>query len=313
MNRITGGQASVEFILVLGVIIAIFAVLSYLVYEMYVKSNDLKVYIFGTRLANHISDEVNTVNAVGDGHSSYFDVPGTLYGSREYTISFYRNESSVFIEGSSFTVGANLTYSSPMSTSQVHCLLPECNDVCNKSENEECLEVNGTRRIRVVKYAGKVYLTPTRNVEQGDVQFDVTPFDGSGNPDFLNPPGYVRNGGEKWNVMYIYRNLDDDSVGIAWNMNLSSGEKTTVALTEVMGDQMARNGNTDPESGENEWIWTGNTPGGYEIRGAYLLFSGGFRLCIVPNGMPSEDWTLISYDGTVNVLDKNKKVCITYP
>ncbi|MFH0862088.1 MAG: hypothetical protein V1875_03565 [Candidatus Altiarchaeota archaeon] len=172
------GQASIESMFVLGVLLMIFVMLGYTVFKNYVKSTDLKLHIAGARLSNVIADQINDLNALGDGYSSSFTLPETMVGGVKYTVNFYENESSVFVEGGGFSSGEELRFSSPLSTSRVHCIMPQCNYTCNKSSSEECLNVTGGVQMRLVKYAGRIYVTPTNNVLQDSTGGFVAAFEG---------------------------------------------------------------------------------------------------------------------------------------
>ncbi|MFH1055405.1 MAG: hypothetical protein V1744_04855 [Candidatus Altiarchaeota archaeon] len=313
MDKRKTGQVSIEFLVVMGIILTVLIILGFMVYRTYVKSSDLKVYIYGARLGNHITDGINTINAIGDGHSTVIRVPKALYGDRRYTVSFFENESTVFVEGGTFTIGNSLTYSSPISTGQVHCLLHECYYTCNRTSTEECLNVSEQMDVRLTKYSGKIYLTPMSNVMQDGVGSYLAPYSAEGDPDPYNPPDFVREGGEEWNVMYVHRNLEDDSLSLVFSVNLTESLTAKMNFSEMLGDVVDTESN-EPEEMVLEFLppadWRRDPLGG--IDGGYIKFKEGFRMCVTPLAVPS-DWMVLSSDGRHIPLDNTKDVCVTYP
>lgn len=302
---------------ILGVTLIIFIMLGYIVYRNYVKSSDLKVYIFGAHLANHLADNINTLNAVGMGYETKIMMPEKLYGHRDYKVSFFENESSVFLTGSSFAKGHELTFSAPISMSSIHCLLPQCNGSCNKSSIEECFEVNETMTIRLVRYVDGIYLTPEHHVRQGNLRGFVAAYVGEHEIDAGNPEGLVWEVGDKWNAMYVYRNLVNETVSLVFRVNLSNSERARMDFTELIGDVVdVKSNDTGPDeldlNAEPEARWVG-TGGAYDRDGGAIRFKGGFNICIDPNQMPTQDWMLLSSDGHHIILDKAEVICITYP
>jgi len=320
MDKSNKGQASIEILVGLGIVLMILIIMGQLVYRSYAKSNDLKVYIFGARLANNVADDINVVNAVGEGYSTRILLPPSLFGSRNYTVNFFKNESFVFVEGSSFSTGDTLTYSSPISTGRVHCLLKGCSSGCNRTSSQECLPVNDGMSFRVVKYAGETYLTEDYNVVSEGISSFAVPFSGETDQDPMNPPGYVRQAGDPWNVIYVFRNLGDDSLSLVFSMNLTNGEKARMTLDELRGNVVWVKSNDAPPQPEfnldaqPQAMWTTeNQP--EDVDGGAIKFSGGFHVCVIPTEslMPTQDWIMLSADGNNIVLDKSERVCITYP
>ena len=316
-TRCQSGQAGIEFMVILGVTLLIFIMLGYMVFQNHLKSSDLKVYISGVHLANHISDSINTLNAVGLGYSTTLSIPDTLYGHRDYRISFFENESSVFVTGSSFAKGHELTYSSPVSTSSINCLLSQCEGRCNGSAAEECLRVNGSMTIRLVRYVDGIYLTPEHNVRQGNMGEHITAYTGEKDIDPDAPEDFLWRAGDKWNAMYVYRNLADETVSLVFRMNLSGSERARMDFTELMGEvvEVKSNDTGPPEldlEAEPEANWM-NGGGSYDIDGGVIKFRGGFNICIDPDQMPAQEWVLLNPDGSSIILDKSETVCITYP
>lgn len=307
------GQASIEFMTVLGITLLIFIMLGLYVYQNYVKSADLKTYIYGQRLSNHIADSLNTINTVSDGHSSSFSVPERLEGSRRYTINFYGDESSVFVEGSSLASGRPLVYSSPITSVNIRCMIPECDSICNKSSDHICIQVNNTFDIRLSRHAGAIYMMPKYNVLQGENMFFAVPYYGEGHMDAdVEPPmAYeAADSQRRWNIIYIYRNLEDESTTLAISANLTNDERIIIDIKRLMGDVVQTSGVDLLASPEIHLKHSGD----WEVKGAKIRFAGGFMACLDPYPyMTSQDWTFMVRGGPHIKLERGEEICIGYP
>ncbi|MBD3388486.1 MAG: class III signal peptide-containing protein [Candidatus Altiarchaeales archaeon] len=316
------GQVSIEFMIVLGIVLTIFIILGYIVYRNYVKTSDLKVYIYGVRLANHIADNINTINAVGEGHSTSFSLPPSLYGNRGYSVSFYENSSTVYVVGTSFSRGGGaVTFSSPISTANINCLLGECNMGCNTSRVEQCIAVNRSLDIRLVKYQGGIYMTQENNVMQASSEGSISPFTGEGDVTVGSIPSFVEVG-EDWNVMYVHHNRLDDTVSLVISLNITSGDAAEYNIYDMVGEVLEVQSNeADPQNPEFslsrplEGAWNNDLGGLGDVDGAVLKFRDGFHLCIESGSgtMTSSDWKVVSSDGSSMLLDKEEDVCLAYP
>jgi hypothetical protein len=318
MTKPNEGQASIELMVVVGILLTVFIILGYIVYKNYVRTADLKIYIYGTRLANHMADQINAVNAVGNGYSTVFKVPETLYGSRNYTVNFYRGESSLFIEGSSFSTGGDLKFPSPLSTSNIHCLMDQCANKCNSTTEEECVQVNETMRIRAVKHEGGIYLTPEYNVMQPPMGEFIVPFEGGYDPDPERVEEFAKDATDRWNVIYLYHNTVNDTTSLVFSLNLTTGDTARMYFHNIIGD--IRDVKTNdalptPELKLDAYPpaeWKGSGPD--DIDGGVITFKGGFHICVEPGEyMPSYNWRILSSDGRRIALDPTEEVCITYP
>ena len=314
------GQASLEFIMVLGVIMTMFITLGVLVFNNYVKTEDLKIYISGQRLVNHVADNINTLNAVADGHSTNFVLPPNLYGLRMYTVNFFENESTMYIEGSAFTSGREIIYSAPVTTNRVHCLLSECIDRCNRSSDQTCLQVNDTVDVRIAKYMGGIYMLQTHNVIQDDLKQFVTPFLADADLNLDVPENFVLDSeGHRFNVVYIRRDTREDALSLVFAVNLSGGDEMMFDVQHWRGDLVDVTSNDGfPLNEFNlDAIPTGDfsQSGAWDVDGAEIKFRGGFSACIrpYPTHFPVPDWTFLSSDGNHITLEKNEVVCVAYP
>jgi hypothetical protein len=320
MDKVKRGQSGLEFMIVLSLVMVVFMIVGYIIYRDYVKSNDLKIYISGVRLANHIADQISAINAVQDGHSTKLILPRSVYGGINYTVNFYKNESAVFIEGSGFSSGSGVRYSSPISTSDVNCLLPECANICNVTDREQCLQVTHQMEVRLVKDTGGVFMTQDYNVLQDGVSAYVAPFDFPGKPDLANPPGFVRRGGDVWNVMYVHHNTVNDTYSLVVSLNISNAPPLAeLDMQQVVGEvediRSKDAGEFSYVIGPQQYrgVWTGTSPP--SVHGGSLEFRRGFRICAqwVGGRIPAPPWKMMSYDGADVALDNTKQACVAYP
>jgi hypothetical protein len=173
--------------------------------------------------------------------------------------------------------------------------------------------------IRLIKYIDGIYLTPEYNVVQDDVKGFIAAYEGEGDADPDRAEDFVMEGGGKWNVMYVRRNVLDDSLSLVFKINLSSGEKARMDFYDMMGEVVeVKSNDTEPIElsldAEPEATWN-HDGGDYDLDGGVIKFDGGFHLCIKTQSgqMPSQDWVLLSSDGNHITLDKDTTVCITYP
>lgn len=303
---------------VLGIVVMIFILMGAMIYRNYVRTNDLKIYIFGVRLANSIADHINALNAVGNGHETVVNVPGRLWGQRNYSINFYPRENTVFIDAGSFSTGGDLKVSSPLSTSNIVCLLDECTRGCNSSKGHQCLQVNDSRDIRLVKYQGKIFLTPRYNVAQEDNAGDyVLAFHGDDAVSIEKPPAWVRVK-DSWNVMYVYRNVPNDTMSLVFSLN-NTDPVVRLFVGNIVGDIVSVGSSQNEESPEfslesfPQAEWRGEAIQG-DIDGGSIEFKSGLHACVTPSeAMPDGDWLILSADGRQIQLNREKQVCITYP
>jgi hypothetical protein len=307
---VRSGQASIELLIVLGVVVAIFILLGHLVYQTHVRSNDLKTYISGVRLANHIASEFNSLNAVGDGHYTSLNLPARMHGELPYTVSFFENESTVHITGGFFATGDNLSYTSPVSTSGLYCLIDECFNTCNRSRHETCLRVQDNMRVRMAGFDGGLYLTGDNNVIQEGEGFDIMPYYGSG--DLPNPAPYVFDAGEKYGVIFLYRDYEEEGIGVYFAFNVSQQSTPEITVNRVMGEvagvDSVEEGDFSLEGGRWEQDGDGSKHGLGVIR-----FRGGFSLCVTPISLQAYEWTFLSADSEHQILSNDREVCVYYP
>jgi len=312
------GQASVELMVMFGVLFTIFIVVGFIVVRSYSKSADLKVYVAGQRVANHVADNINTINAIEDGHNTYFEIPKKLTGFRNYTMNFFKDENSVFIQGSAFSTGNALTYSAPITTTNIHCTLPNCKGICNTTYGSQCLFVNESMKIKIGKLFGKIYLTPEDGITHEEYKSDVTAFVSYDEPNIsLRDPIVLERSGEKTATVYVKRTLGQEAMYLIVCANLSVGETLNYELTRTLGS-IQELSSDDPgeitETAEGASITFDNDLGTYELDKAIIKFGGGFHTCLVPNTMTyASDIHLIDAKDQTVTLNPIEPVCISYP
>lgn len=301
------GQASVELLVVLSVIVVIMVVMGFFLYQKYVRGSELKIFVHGIRIVNMIADNVNEINAVGSGYSQHFTLPESLYGNREYTVSFFQNESTVYLKGGSFLRGIELYWSAPVSTTKVNCLMSECNTGCNKTANEVCLRVNGTMYIRVTNENEVVYLTYPYNLKQNQTKYYITPIRGN--------LTYTNESCARGSFIYVYKNLEDGTTNLVFQHNASLDTRIQMYFYDVMGDLNVTISddpdelNLNPPSPMGNWHSFSN-----ECDGGVINLKEGIHLCIRPDFSGSTmDWTWLNGDGTTIALDKKINLCLSYP
>ncbi|MFH1402985.1 MAG: hypothetical protein ABIH11_01790 [Candidatus Altiarchaeota archaeon] len=306
-------QVTVEFIAVMGILLMIFMMSSYVIYLKYVRTSDFKVYIDGLLAVTSIADNINTVNMVGDGYWMYFNIPARLYAFSDYNVSFFPDQPTVFVKGSAFARGKTLYFSAPISTMRVECFLRHCNGLCNVSVSERCIHVNESIDARVLRRQGRVYITERYNLMSRGLNVMVSPFIGSDDAYLASTSmaeTHLVNGGS---LMYVYEDTDSDQLDFVIRHKVDDVVK--MDFHDIMGDLDSIYSDDVGEFSLNvepEGVWN-PTPG--ELDGVMFVFnSTGFRMCINPLEAPlGTDWVWINADGSKITLNTNDDVCITYP
>jgi len=287
---------------VLSIVVVILSLMSLFVYQKYVRGSDLKIFVHGNRIINSIAGNVNEINAVGSGFSQHFTLPESLYGNREYSVHFFRNESVVYLKGGSFLRGVELSWSAPLSTVEVGCLLPECGVQCNGSSSEICLRVNGSMNVRVVNDNGVVYLTTPYHVMQNGVGRYVIPV--FGNISYSNESCL---GGS---YVYFHGNTADDSMNLVFKHNSSVDGDVILGFREVVGGFSVNVSDNLGELTPSGGSWRLKAD---ECSGGVLNFNRGVHMCIMPYFEHDLEWFWLDGDGSIVALDENSVLCLSYP
>lgn len=298
--------------------------MSLLIYQRYARSTEIKTYMHGKRVANLIADNINEINTVGNGYYQYFTLPEKLYGNRNYTVSFFKDEPTVFVYGSSFLSGITLYFSSPLNTVEVKCFMAECNNLCNSSPDETCLVVNDTMSIRVVNDDGIVFLAHSYNIVQGANTWTIVPYMGNKTASYDNDkrcildPANISDSQDT--RIYLYKNIRDNSLSLIIkngpHPNPPSGYQASakINITNIYGnisvglsdDSSEFDLSKDPDG---DWTWsdTDKCDGG-----VINIASNGVYLCMTPSDI-SNNLLWLNSDGSSIELDKTGRFCLSYP
>jgi len=115
------GQSSVEFIVVLGLVLIVFIVMGIIIQQKIIKSSEFKAHTHSKRIIHSVAKNINEMVTVGSGYHKCFTLPGEIYGSRGYNLSFFTDNPMVFLETE------DLTLSVPISAPNVSCEInPPC-------------------------------------------------------------------------------------------------------------------------------------------------------------------------------------------
>jgi len=296
------GQASVEFLVVLSIVVVILAMMGFFVYQKYVRGSELKIFVQGNRVINTVADNINEINAVGSGFSQYFTLPESLYGSREYTIHFFENESLAYLKGGSFLRGIELHWSAPISTVEVECLRSECNTGCNETPLDHCLKVNGTMLVRAANDNGVVYLTYPYNIFNNGTGRYITPVFGN--------LTYNNESCVHGSFIYIYQNTENNSLNLVLQHNSSVDETLEMDFSDVIGDLNIAVSDDLGELTTSGGVWQLKAD---ECSGGVITFRKGIHMCINSDMRQDFDWVWLDGDGSVVGLDSNSSLCLSYP
>jgi len=140
-------QASIELLITLSLTLLIFIIISFVIFQKFNATTDMKFDMRGQRIANSIAENINEIAIVGDGYSHYFTLPGDIQGL-PYMIRFYANESIVEVNT------LDMTWASSLSTPRVTCIL----DICSSDGKITTMQVNETRIVRIENIDGVIYL-----------------------------------------------------------------------------------------------------------------------------------------------------------
>jgi hypothetical protein len=287
---------------VLSAVVVVMAIMMFFIYQKYIRSDELKILVHGNRVVNMVADNINEISIVGSGYSQYFTLPDSLYGGRNYTISFFQNESTIYLQGGSFVRGIELVLSVPVSTIKVDCLSAQCNAGCNKTPTDFCLKVNETMDLRVTNEDGIIYLTYPYNLKQGSEAYYVVPL--SGNRTYNNASCM------RGSFFYVYRNSDDGTTNLVFQHNSSVNSMVKLNFSEMIGDLNVTVSDDAGELNVSSAYWNLTRD---QCDGGVINFKEGVHLCIKPVFQDTLNWTWLNGDNTWIALNETKTVCLSYP
>ena len=140
-------QASMEFLITMSLILIIFIIIGFVIFQKFNSTTYMKFDIRGQDVANSIADGINGMAIAGDGYYLYFTLPGDIQGM-PYTVSFYVNESMLELNA------LDMTWASPMSTPRINCTM----SICSSDDQKTVMSVNETRRITIENVDEVIYL-----------------------------------------------------------------------------------------------------------------------------------------------------------
>jgi len=131
------GQASAEFIVVLGIIVLVLTVMSVAVQDRFSVTQAFKKDVSGRRLVNRLADNINQVVIVGDGFSQCVKLPGEFFASMDYKIEFPTDEPTVFLSAGR-TPDVDSTWSAPIVTVFADCdpSIPQCGTLASSTPTD---------------------------------------------------------------------------------------------------------------------------------------------------------------------------------
>jgi len=140
-------QASMEFLITMSLILIIFIIIGFVIFQKFTSTTYMKFDIEGQDVANSIAEGINGMAIAGDGYYLYLTVPGDIQGM-PYTVSFYVNESVLELSA------LDMNWASPLSTPYVNCTM----DICSFDGQKTTMDVNESMRIKIENNDEVIYL-----------------------------------------------------------------------------------------------------------------------------------------------------------
>jgi len=130
-------QASVEFMVVSGLVILVFIVLGIVVQQKIQEAAAFKIDVHGRRVVYKVASNINEIESVGDGYAQCFTLPGRLYGDRKFMLRFYTDEPLVYV------LTQDLSWTAPLYTVDIQCLIsPPCSTYTSSRDPIDIWAVN---------------------------------------------------------------------------------------------------------------------------------------------------------------------------
>ncbi len=129
------------------IILLLFVVLSVLLYQKVVQTNEIKTDLAGQRLVNSLAEAINNVYLAGDGFSQIISLPGEI-AQKEYEVRFFAEEPTVFLSTE------KQSWSAPLFTPEVNFTLGmEC--IVSYAKN---LTIDSVTEVKVINQDERIYL-----------------------------------------------------------------------------------------------------------------------------------------------------------
>lgn len=140
-------QASMEFLITMSLILLIFSIISFVIFQKFNSTTYMKFDIEGQDTAKSVAEGINAMAIAGDGYYLYLTLPGDIQGM-PYTVSFYVNESMLELSA------LDMTWSSPLSTPYVNCTM----SICSSDDQKTTMAINESMRIKIENKDEVIYL-----------------------------------------------------------------------------------------------------------------------------------------------------------
>ena len=208
MNAVRA-QVSMEFLITVFLIMLLFIIMGFFIYQKYVTSTYIKLNIAGQQLTNSIADSINEISAVGDGYYQYITLPASIYGE-SYTVRFYKNEPTIFVYTDV------MSWSAPLVTSNIGCgRRGICLTKYNDTNKEIYMHITNRTEVKLVNRCGAVLFGDYYLWREGE------DWDGYGGKDFY--PTKLEGMDPKYNASenaIMFSNEANVSDYILWNVTL---------------------------------------------------------------------------------------------
>jgi hypothetical protein len=143
LNR---GQASVEFLVVVSMLLILLGVAGLGLYKMYTEYVDLSLEMMGRDITLRMAENINQLVIVGDGYQKNFYL-NTRYPGDEFNITISKTDSGVFVENERW-------WSLPLLTNKVYC----CNVSCGTDGENMTMRLNTTKMVQMVNHQGMIFV-----------------------------------------------------------------------------------------------------------------------------------------------------------
>jgi hypothetical protein len=148
MRRDIRGQVSLEYLVVLSLILLFFVIMGVMLYQKYAEWANLRTYLAGRTAANTLAETIDQAVMSGDGYWQTFTIH-SRYPGDEYNITFASKNPTVFVETEGMTLHA------PILTGNINCTF----SACSKTEDGFLLRLNDTVYLRASNRRNQIYLT----------------------------------------------------------------------------------------------------------------------------------------------------------
>jgi hypothetical protein len=139
-------QASVEFLVVVSMLLILLGVAGMGLYKMYTEYVDLSLEMMGRDITLRTAENINQLVIVGDGYQKNFYL-NTRYPGDEFNITISKTDQGVFVEN-------ERRWSLPLLTNKVYC----CNLSCGTDGENMTVRLNTTQMVRMVNYQNMIFI-----------------------------------------------------------------------------------------------------------------------------------------------------------